>query len=349
MNLEGTNNTRYFFIAQAVGWAIFGVVNATVQSLIGTPFEFVVANAIYSVIAGLLVSTAYRYLIKDISWAAWRMVPLLVFILFSSFALSVAWLLVSYVFFAISMPGLPFSFYEILTNVVNGGLIYLVWNLIYFFFKYFAKSQQLTIDKWRLLAEAKEAQLGHLKAHLRPHFVFNALNNIKALVLEDPQRSRDMLINFSDLLRYSLQHDKNKLVSLADELDISRQYLELMSIQFEDRLNWSISVSEEATELLLPPMSLQMLVENAVKHGIAVRKEAGRIEIETRLVDHMLHLTVKNTGRLDAAARMENRLGTGIQNLRERLQIMYRGKAAFDLREAGQYVIAQVQIPQMHV
>ncbi|MEL6391111.1 MAG: histidine kinase [Bacteroidota bacterium] len=346
MNLEAKSSNRVFFITQAIGWGLFGIANATIQALLGTPTQFVVANALISVSSGLLVSTIYRYLIRSRSWYEWRIVPLLLFILFSSFVLSLAWLLVSFLLFKMYIPGLPFRFTEVLANLANGGLIYLIWNLIYFFFKYFSKSQQLTIDKWRLAAEAKEAQLGNLRAHLRPHFVFNALNNIKALVLEDAHRSRDMLINFSDLLRYSLQHQTDQLVTLENELDISRQYLEIMSIQYEDRLGWTITSDFNTSLPQLPPLSLQMLVENAVKHGIAKQKESGQIQISAEWIDQTLQLQVSNPGSLKKRNQVDGQLGTGLQNLRERLSILYQGQARFELREEAGMVVAEMWVPQ---
>ena len=207
------------------------------------------------------------------------------------------------------------------------------------------KFQQSEVEKWRLAAEVKEAQLGTLRSQIRPHFVFNTLNNIKALVLEDPQRSREMLINFSDLLRYSLQHDERDMVPLEDEIDITQQYLELMSIQYEERMEWNIEATPESLRCLLPPMLLHLLVENAVKHGIAPSANGGEVAISARCEAGHLHLEVKNTGTLNAHSDVEGQLGTGLKNIRERLSIFYGGKAKFELIETAPCVKAKIEIP----
>ncbi|MEM7572941.1 MAG: histidine kinase [Bacteroidota bacterium] len=340
-----STGTKKFFIAQAFGWALFGVGNFFIQWMAGIPFIMVATNTGMALFTGLVITTIYRYLIRSWHWQEWRLLALLMFIAFSSFLIAVAWLLLNAVLFQLLFPIFQITAREILGNLINGGLIFLIWNLIYFFFKYFAKSRELEIDKWRLATEVKEAQLGNLRAKLRPHFVFNTLNNIKALVLEDPQRSREMLINFSDLLRYSLQHDEQRQVPLSEEVEISRQYLELMSIQYEDRLQWSMDIDPQTPNCLVPPMLLQLLVENAVKHGIAPEAAPGELNLKTTLEKEQLLLEVSNSGNLRRRKKVEGRLGTGLQNIRERLRIFYGDRAAFDLKESGHYVLASICLP----
>lgn len=340
-----TNGTKNFFIAQAIGWGIFGGSNFIFQSLLGMPLSLVVANSGFSALSGILVSTVYRYLIRRWNWQSWKLWKLLVFISAASFVLSIAWMVVTSLLFQTMSPEFQISGNQILGNLITAGLLFLIWNLIYFFFKYFMKFQQSEVEKWRLAAEVKEAQLGTLRSQIRPHFVFNTLNNIKALVLEDPQRSREMLINFSELLRYSLQHDEREMVPLENEIDITRQYLELMSIQYEDRMKWEIDVEPDAFSCVLPPMLLHLLVENAVKHGIAPSAKEGEVMVKAKKHGTYLHLEVRNTGSLKTHSDVEGRLGTGLKNIRERLAIFYGEKAKFELIENPPFVVAQLNIP----
>lgn len=341
-----TTGTKNFFVAQAVGWGIFGGSNFIVQSLAGLPLNLVVANSSFSILSGILVSTAYRFLIRRWNWQSWKLWKLLVFIVAASLVLSLAWMVLTSLLFQIMRPEFQITGNQILGNLITAGLLFLIWNLIYFFFKYFVKFQQSEIEKWRLASEVKEAQLGTLRSQIRPHFVFNTLNNIKALVLEDPQRSRAMLINFSDLLRYSLQHDEREMVPLEDEIDITRQYLELMSIQYEDRMKWDIETQPDSLTCLLPPMLLHLLVENAVKHGIAPSANVGEVVVKAEKNGADLHVEVRNTGSLLSPQNMEGRLGTGLKNIRERLSIFYGANAKFDLSEKDGHVIARFNLPQ---
>ena len=340
-----TTGTKNFFIAQGIGWSIFGTSNIIVQSITGLPLDLVAANAGFAILSGFSATTAYRYLVRRWDWQSWRLWKLLVFIAFSSLVLAVAYLVSAGLLFQIIKPEYHISVGNILSNLMVGCLLFAGWNLVYFFFKYFVKYQQSEVEKWRLAAEVKEAQLGTLRSQIRPHFVFNTLNNIKALVLEDPHRSREMLINFSDLLRYSLQHDQGEMVTLENEIEIIRQYLELMTIQYEDRLRWHIDAPPETLSAQLPPMLLHLLVENAVKHGISPSANGGDLVISAVRSNGELQVEVKNTGSLVSRSNVEGRLGTGLKNIRERLRIFYGEAAKFELKEVPPNVVARLVIP----
>ena len=120
-----------------------------------------------------------------------------------------------------------------------------------------------------------KARLNTLHSQINPHFIFNAINNIRALILEDKNKSRDMLANLSDIFRYSLAFEQAGKVALSEEMVIVAEYLELCKIQYERRLNVSIRVQEDCAGLFIPRMIIQMLTENAVKHGIAECIEPG--------------------------------------------------------------------------
>ncbi|MEM6807238.1 MAG: histidine kinase, partial [Bacteroidota bacterium] len=178
-----------------------------------------------------------------------------------------------------------------------------------------------------------------------PHFVFNALNNIRALILEDPQKARDMLLNFSDLFRYSLKHSDQVKVELAEEIEIVNQYLELLSIQYEDKLSYEIELDDSLDKIQIPPMVLQLLVENAVKHGISQRKEGGTIKINISEKASELRIQVENSGRLKKGNKLGEKLGVGLKNISSRLELIYNGKASFQIYEEQESVIAQLNIP----
>ncbi len=335
-----------FWIAQAIGWAIFSFTNITVQSLVGTPMELAGINTLFATSTGILVTTLYHYSIKQVAWQKWSLGWLLVYIGGSSLALAVIWLLATALLFKLCAPQYHISFNEILANLVNGGLLFLIWNLIYFFFKYFMKYREAEIEKWKLAAEMKEAQLGTLRAQIKPHFVFNALNNIKALILEDKEKAREMLMNFSELFRYSLLHADKKEVPVEEELLVIKQFLELLSIQYEDRLNYSIEVAPGLMDKKIPPMALQLLVENAVKHGIGPNPKGGEVHIDLYQSEvGYFCVEVKNTGHLKVKEKLENHLGKGLKNIKERLHLLYGPRANFSLLEKPPYVSALITIP----
>jgi len=193
----------------------------------------------------------------------------------------------------------------------------------------------------------KDAQLGSLKSQINPHFVFNTLNNIRSLILEDKERAREMLLNFSDLFRYALKNTDQSKVKLEEELDIVNQYLELLSIQYEDKLKYKINVDADLEEVELPPMMLQLLVENAVKHGISQFKEGGSILIDIDQGNGFLNINVKNTGNLKVSSKLGDKLGVGLDNIRKRLDLIYSGNANLKMSEVNNFVLASIKIPMI--
>jgi two-component sensor histidine kinase len=340
-----SNKNRSFWIAQLIGWALLGGSNFTIQSILGFPFSLAFANSFYVFLSGFTVSTIYRFIIRKIDWTKWKIWGLLFFILISSGILAALWLWATGMLFELFEPQYRLTFREVLGNLGNGCIIFLMWNSFYFFFKFYAKFHSAEIEKWKLAAEIKEAQLGTLKAQINPHFVFNTLNNIKALILEDPNKARTTLMNFSELFRYALLNTKKELISLSEEVSIIKQYLELLAIQYEERLSYRFEIDEEILDEKIPPMMLQLLVENAIKHGIALSKNGGELIIHIYPKGKIYCVDVKNTGQINERASIESRLGTGLKNIKERLKLIYGSKASLQLFENVPYVVASLKIP----
>lgn len=235
----------------------------------------------------------------------------------------------------------------LLLYTLNMNFVFSLWTGLYFGLHYLDNYKQADIDKWKLAAAVREAEMRTLKAQINPHFMFNGLNNIRALVTEDPLRAREMITHLSDLLRYSIQLNSTEQVTLARELEIVEHYLELEAVQLEERLTYSLDVDPAALDVLIPPMTLQLLVENSIKHGIAPRPAGGQITIRARLNDaqELLLVTVRNTGRYQPIPSHE---GVGLRNARERLQLLFGQKAALTIGNdaaTADVVTAQLQLP----
>ena len=194
----------------------------------------------------------------------------------------------------------------------------------------------------RLRAEAARSALEFdaLRARLNPHFVFNALNNLRALINEDTERARDLVTRLSNTLRHALDHGTARSVSLARELEVVDDYLEIEKVHYEDRLQVERDIAPGALQAELPPMLLQLLVENAIKHGIARTPGGGRLALSARLESNRLRLVVENPGRLLADTRDH---GVGLNYLRSRLA---QGDGQFSLEQRGERVRAALEIPQ---
>jgi signal transduction histidine kinase len=185
------------------------------------------------------------------------------------------------------------------------------------------------------------AELGNLSAQLQPHFLFNALNSLAALVGEDAQRARTMIARLSELLRLSLHSMHEREISLADELETVTHYVELQRVRFEELMSFHVDVPVECLNAAIPPFLLQPLVENAIKHGVAAAQNVCRIELRARRHFDELHMTIENDCGVPPESIVE---GVGLSNSRARLQTMYGGAASLEL-ERGAAIRVTIRIP----
>jgi hypothetical protein len=218
-----------------------------------------------------------------------------------------------------------------------------IWMLIYFFFQYSKKQLVMERENNQLERAIQETEGKVLRAQMNPHFVFNALNSIRALITEDPAKAKKGINQLSKLLRSSLLTERKKTISIAEELDTILDYLNLEKIRYEERLAWKIEVPKEISQAQIPPMLLQTLVENAIKHGIAHSSKEGLIQIKGEIAAEMIHLQVINPGHLKTKGEST---GIGLLNSQNRLQLLFGETAHIDLKPLDKnHVLASVTIP----
>ncbi len=211
---------------------------------------------------------------------------------------------------------------------------------VYLGIRYYRQSKEQDLANQRLQADLSDARLQNLRAQLRPHFLFNTLNSISALVAECPDRAEQMIARLSHLLRRSLDSDTRTLVPVVEEMDFIRTYLEIEETRFGDRLSIEIDVQPETELLTVPALILQPLVENAVVHGVAPFDSPGRITVMSRLEGDVLCLSVRDTGPGVPPGTV---FGIGLSNTRSRLAQLY-GEAA-ELKVDGNLVTIRRKNP----
>lgn len=226
--------------------------------------------------------------------------------------------------------------------LVNSFITIFGWTIFYLSVKIAAKLNANRVERAELNATLRQAQLNTLKGQINPHFMFNSLNNIRGLMLEDVEKSREMLTKLSEMLRYSLTKNNVNAIQLEEELEMVENYIALSKIQLEDRLQFFMEVQDETLEIKIPPMIIQLLVENAAKHGISNLKAGGIIKLITKIVDENLVIKVINTGSLQIA-RDSTQLG--LKNIKQRLRLLYGNQAYFDIKEINNEVVATINIP----
>jgi len=343
---------KNFWIAQVAGWGGFAMVNfllqyaSVVQSgKVEGNIGMLLLNSGIAFFSGILVTTLYRYFIKRRTLNLLKFGKTILYIVFSTIVLTLAFLVIVSVLFVVFVEPRMLTGLELLGNAFVFGILLLIWNSLYFMIHYIHSWKNAESEKWQLVASMKEAQLGNLKAQINPHFMFNAINNIRALISEDPDKAKDMLLNFSDMFRYSLIHNDQSMVTVQEELEVVNKYLELLSIQFEDKLTYEVLADPLVLEKKIPPMMIQLLVENAVKHGISELPNGGKVDIKVLDEGEILVLQVSNNGNLGQSSNIQKKLGVGLQNIRERLGLIYGKKTLFNLSESEGLVVAEIKIP----
>lgn len=356
--LSPTNSRhdKLYVLAQCVGWGGFTLLYIALAQLtrrlaLVDACLFIATNAI-----GLLISHLYRRWIHRRGWKQLNWTALFPRVVVGTLLLSVIWTMVAWPLYALLGDHLePRKISDaavFIYSVFNGVWLFALWSLLYFGYHMADRFRRSELDRARLAATVKEAELRALKSQVNPHFIFNALNSLRALIDEDPARARLAVTQLANLLRYSLQSGQLETVPFEDELRIVKDYLALEQVRHEERLQLRLEVDPATYALSVPPMLLQTLVENAVKYGISSRPEGGEIAIISRCDDQGLVLRVTNPGTLPDAndprrGRAPNSAGLGLRNAAERLSMLFGQNAALELRAAGpDTIVAEARIPQ---
>jgi hypothetical protein len=220
--------------------------------------------------------------------------------------------------------------------VLNWIMDVLMWCAIYFVAHVYFQRAELT-------ALAKDSQLRSLLSQVNPHFIFNCLNSLRALILEDPVRAQNMVTQLSEILRYSLQSSATDTVTLQTELDAVNSYLKLEAVRFEERLRVTMDIQPDSLNARVPPMIVQTLVENGIKHGIATLPQGGELRVTSQIETGTLRLRVTNSGQMGEAPKSTQ---IGLENARKRLKLLYGDHASLRIGNDGPWlVLAEVSLP----
>lgn len=338
------SRTRRYWIYQIIGWTLYGIIGLIIGNIF---YETTVATVIWNFITAITMLTAthlLRYKIKRSGWLQLKIGRLILYLIPSLMVLALLANGIGSAYGLLATDVLvleKFSLAVFMLYTMQTFIYLALWTAIYLIIFYFRNYKREEIEKWRLQAAVKDAELIALKAQINPHFLFNALNNIRALILEDHMKARDMVSNLSELLRYSIQFNDNEKVTIDEELEIVEKYLELETIHYEHRLSFEISLSNELRKCKIPPMIIQLMAENAVKHGISQEKEGGNIQILIEKMENDLQISVSNTGKL----KNEEGKGIGLKNATERIRILFEKEPNLTLTQQGKMVKSMLTLP----
>jgi hypothetical protein len=338
-----------YWICQIGGWTLVCGISLLLVNWKAQEGWTVLINQGLSVALGVGLTHAFRAYVHRAGWLDLSLARLAPRVVGAAVVLSIGFNVLSDVpayFGLVEIIGVEaeryWTVHRFMLNLFGNSILMGLWLVIYFGVHLAWDYRQAEVDKWKLEAQAETARLKALKLQLNPHFFFNSLNSVRALIAEDPERAQRMVTRLARLLRSTLQVDDVKTVPLEDELSTVRTYLELESVRFEHRLQYEIDATDAALDRPVPFLLGQTLVENAIKHGVATRQEGGTVTVQADVADDALRLQVTNPGVLEAEEG-----GVGLQNARERLQLLFGDDASLTLENTNpETVTATAVLPR---
>jgi hypothetical protein len=342
------NKKLLYWTLQIVGWTAYGMLNIslayfgdslsteqTIGQLILVPFY-------------ISLTHLYRNFIIRNGWLKIIIQKLVVRVVIACFVLSI----INYFFlFGMSSllglldPAFDLNPRVVFLNILANLILYFLWSLVYFMYHYVENyNRSLKFD-----AAMNEIELNNLKSQLNPHFIFNALNSVRALIDEDPAKAKNSITQLSNILRNSLILDKKRLINFNDELNTVIDFLALEKIRYEERLITEFVVHPDSYKYQVPPLMIQTLVENGIKHGISKLTLGGTLSIETQVDEKLrLNIFIRNSGNFKLDKRRKNK-GFGVENTKKRLKLLFDKDASFSIKnEKEGTVLTAVIIPQIN-
>jgi len=342
---------QLYWISQVTGWYFFIGINLFIIS----SFEEVtwqrVLVWIFLGFLGILFTHFLRGVIREKNWLNLPLKNTILRILTASIITGI--IIYALVFAASYVAGTfkqeEYNFARLVAGIINTSILILLWCLIYYVVHYTENYKKKEIESLIWEAAVKDYELKTLKSQLNPHFMFNAMNSIRALIEEDPESAKVAITKLSNILRYSLQMERMERVPLEDEIETVINYLDLERIRFEDRLKYKIDIDKVTNKIEIPPMMIQTLVENGIKHGIAKRTEGGEVQLKSKMITTSngpkLKIEIRNSGYF-SEEQLRNSSGFGVSNTKHRLNLLFGDDAHFSImNENGNTVLAEIEIP----
>lgn len=348
------STSRAYWICQGIGWTVYAILISIASIIYGDP-KLDLSHRLWqtliivtlAVATGLTLTQAWRGFMRRRGWIE-RTGGLPVLRLMAGIAvlavIEIVVIMIAYIALGATKTT---EIMQWLQGPMFGTLlgwlgIYTVWTVLYVATVSRRHTRHMEIEKLRLELHVKDAELRALQAQVNPHFFFNSLNSIRALIYQDAQGAAEVIDRLASMMRYTLQSGRTDTVPLAQEMKAVHDYLAIEKIRFEERLKFSESVDPQLESMALPPMILQTLVENAVKYGVESSMEPCELRISARREGDKMQLTVSNQGRLREVGGSTK---VGVRNAGQRLALLFGANAGIDLFERDGWVTARIFLP----
>ena len=344
------NKTGQYWLAQVLGWGGYFTLVYFVNDKLQEDDLWI--NLLAGVfVLRILITHAFRWVVIRFNWFRYKPAGILWRTVLACMVMGSVDTILGFILNdTLTLPE-PFDWEEVTVRVVIldsfvSSIFFAMWSAIYFAFHYVGKSRQEEIKNIQFEASKTEIELKNLKAQLNPHFMFNSMNSIRALVDEEPDRAKFAITQLSSILRNTLLMGKSKTVSIKDELSVVKDYLSLEGIRYEERLKVEYAVQDEVLGCEIPPMMIQTLVENAIKHGISKLPAGGNLLVSIGADADRIEVIVENSGTLQSA---NPETGIGLRNTIKRLDLLYGNDSEFSIKSITDKVITKFSFPKVTV
>jgi len=344
--LKVRRRRKLYWLIQLIAWLGYGGVLLFFLFTIDNLTRDTFIGILLIVFIGIGLSHFYRFIILRLKWKTLRPLLLIPRVLIASLLFGITLYLLNSIILYYTFHLNFFTMGEAFSQFLHWSFLCMVWSLFYFAFHLFEKGRAEELRSLQVEANAHEVELNNLKTQLNPHFMFNAMNSIRALVDEEPELAKKSITQLSNILRSTLLMGRKKLVAVQEELKLVKDYLLLEGIRFEERLQVKYEVDKGVMNYQIPPLMLQTIVENAIKHGISNLRDGGLITIRIAEEGHLLLLRVENSGKLLQNDKLKPGTGTGLENTKKRLRLMYGEAASFSIYDEDNRVVAEVRLPK---
>jgi signal transduction histidine kinase len=330
-----SNRNVLFWSLHAAGWAAYAISQYFGALLYEKPASFARELAV-AAIAGFVLSAPMRYIYRRL-WGR----PLgkaVLGVLVTCYVTGLVWRIVinlSYKVF-VDPEWHAQTLFELFGGALSSTYLLLCWSVLYFGIKAFESQRKQEEAMLKAVALAQEAQLKMLRYQLNPHFLFNTLNAISTLILDNQNKKANHAVTrLSEFLRYTLDQDPMKKVTLRQEIEALNLYLGTERLRFGERLRLEYAIEEAALDALVPSLLLQPLLENSLKYAVSAREQGGSVRIEGRVREGLLELSVIDDGPgMREGTPASERRGVGLRNTRERLTVLYGENCRFAVLNA---------------
>lgn len=346
MDVSNLNSKKIYWWLQIGGWSLYILTAFLLNQFRGVPLNFTLFISLFSAfLIGVGLSHLYREFIIRNGWIKLNILNLIPRVILAtivvSFFFELLFLGTNFLFLG---QNSSFELVAIFQEFLGWEILFLLWSMFYFIFHIFRnyKNEEIKNLKWE--ATKNEIELNKLKSQLNPHFIFNAMNSIRALVDEEPQKAKKVITQLSNVLRNNLLIGKMKFITFQEELNLIKDYLAIEKARFEERLTYKFQIENDCFDWMVPPMMLQTIVENGIKHGISKLPKGGELLVKAKIVNNKMEVTISNSGSFNKNAQPET--GFGISNTKERMRLLYGNEASFSIQNTDKAIVeTQLIIP----